>query len=115
MKVIVTGGRDFEDAEMIARNLEKLKPTLIIEGGARGADRLAREWAKANNVPFHTEEADWSGLGLSAGHTRNRAMLEKFPDATVLVFPGGKGTRNCMNQAIARKRNIVKADHDPII
>lgn len=115
MEVIVTGGRDFDDAEMVARNLSKLNPTLIIEGGARGADRLAREWAKANGVPYHTEEADWSGLGLSAGHVRNRTMILKFPNAMVMVFPGGKGTRNCMNQAIAHKRVVLRADHDPAL
>lgn len=109
MKVIVTGGRDFEDKEMVARSLSALNPTLVVEGGARGADRLAREWAKANNVPFETVEADWSKFGKMAGHKRNRQMLELHPEATVLAFPGGRGTANCVAQAEARKRNIVRA------
>lgn len=109
MEVIVTGGRDYEDAETIDRNLTALNPTLVIEGGARGADRLAREWAKKNGVPFKTVDADWTTHGLGAGHIRNKKMIEDFPNAVVLVFPGGKGTRNCMNQAIARKRAVIRA------
>jgi len=110
MQVIVTGGRDFADKDMIARNLAMLKPTFVIEGGARGAYRLAREWAKANGVKWHTEDADWTQFGLGAGHKRNRAMLDKFPDAVVLAFPGNKGTRNCVMQATARKRTVIKAE-----
>lgn len=110
MEVIVTGGRDFKDKDMIAKNLSKLNPTLVIEGGAKGADRLAREWAKANGVDFKTVDADWTKYGLGAGHKRNRAMLDMFPNAVVLAFPGNKGTRNCVLQATARKRTVIKAE-----
>lgn len=109
MEVIVTGGRDFEDAEMIDRNLSALRPTLVIEGGARGADRLSREWAKRNGIPYKTVEAEWSIYGGYAGHRRNGKMLTDYPNAILLAFPGGKGTRNCVIQAEARKRTIVKA------
>ena len=109
MEVIVTGGREFDDREMVDKNLSALKPTLVIEGGARGADRLARDWAKKNSVPFVTVDAEWSKLGLGAGHARNKKMIEMFPNAVLLAFPGNKGTANCVKQAEARKRTVIKA------
>lgn len=109
MRIIVTGGRDFTDAEFVDRHLTKMNPSTIIEGGAQGVDRLARQWAIKHNIPYITVEAEWDKHGKMAGHMRNTKMIVNHPDATILAFPGGKGTRNCMNQAIARKRTVVKA------
>lgn len=38
MRVIVTGRKDFEDAECVDRNLTELNTSTVLEGGARGAD-----------------------------------------------------------------------------
>lgn len=113
MQVIVTGGRHFKDKEMVARNLAKLNPTLVIEGGATGADRLAREWAKENGVEFKTVEAEWRKHGFydaRAGHTRNRKMIVDYPEAVVLHFPGNTGTKNCVETAKIMKRKVIKAE-----
>lgn len=41
-RVLVTGGRDYHDERVVARCLELLAPTHIIEGGAAGADTCVR-------------------------------------------------------------------------
>lgn len=66
--------------------------TAVIEGGAKGADSIAGEWADANNINRITFHADWAKDGNAAGVFRNRKMLnDGYPDV-VLAFPGGKGT-----------------------
>ena len=108
MTIIVTGGRDYKDRDKVFTELEKLKPTLIIEGGASGADRLAQRWAIASQIPFITYEADWDQHGKLAGPMRNRKMLTENPHATVLAFPGDKGTANCVSTALALKMTVIK-------
>jgi predicted Rossmann-fold nucleotide-binding protein len=98
MKIIVCGGRDFEDISAVRHALTvahgKRPITLLIEGGATGADKLAREWAIANDVPHVTVTADWRRYGPAAGPLRNEQMLKDHKPDGVIAFPGGKGTAN---------------------
>jgi hypothetical protein len=102
MKVLVTGGREFKDAELLNSTLTKIHNdipiTLIIHGGAKGADRLAGEWANANKIICMVFHADWSKHGLAAGPIRNSEMLKEIPDL-VVAFPGGPGTADMTRKA----------------
>lgn len=100
MKVIVTGGRNYADREKVAAALEALEPEVIIQGGASGADLLAREWGDKNEVQSFTYFAEWEKHGKAAGPIRNHKMLEANQDAVVLAFPGGSGTKHCKETAI---------------
>lgn len=122
-KVIVTGGRTFADAKLVEQILGNHNPDLIIEGGALGADDLARRFAKNRNKRSQTYKADWKDLSqpdarikdgpygqydAQAGHRRNRKMLVENPDALVIAFPGGHGTADCINQAKELGMKIVE-------
>src|SRR5271167_2213334 len=72
---------------------------VVIEGGASGADRLARRWAGTNRVHVETFEADWLKYGRGAGPIRNALMLTIGKPDVVVAFPGGSGTRNMIHQA----------------
>lgn len=74
----------------------------LAHGGARGADTLAGEWAARFQVPCRVFTADWKGYGNLAGALRNKAMLEEFAPDYVIVFPGGKGTADCVRRAKQR-------------
>jgi hypothetical protein len=99
-KVLVTGGRDYADSEALWRVLSEIKPTVIIHGGARGADTLAGEWAEWAGVPTIVVEPKWL-LGPIAGHLRNLRMLDLKPDL-VVACPGEDGTRHCTTNALLR-------------
>lgn len=104
MIVLVTGGRDFNDRELVFRVLDELKPSLIVHGGAKGADMLARFWARANGVRQRIHNANWERFGRAAGTIRNQAMLDEQaacgePVALVVAFPGGKGTADMVRRA----------------
>lgn len=103
MKVIVCGGRNFSDKDYFNKVMsllhEQLTITEIIEGGAKGADRLAFQWATENDIKVSEFPADWEKFGKSAGFVRNRLMLEQETDC-VIAFPGGKGTQNMIKLAL---------------
>lgn len=99
--VIVTGSRSWAFPEIIWEYLNRAMPKLVVEGGCGGgADRAAREWAKANGVTNKTFRANWERHGKAAGPLRNGLMLRSYPTALVLAFPlDGNGTRDCISQA----------------
>ncbi len=109
-KVIVSGGRNYSDKTHVFRVLLGLLPIdLIIQGGANGADKLAREFALEHGIACQTFEADWDTHGKSAGPRRNASMCEKNKDATAVFFPGGRGTDNCHMNAKRLGLTIVDA------
>lgn len=95
MKLLVFGGRDFTDRGFVFSTLDRVhakKPvTLVIEGEADGADKLAGEWADARGIHCARIRALWDFYGKAAGPKRNEAMRLLEPDAGV-AFPGGRGT-----------------------
>lgn len=106
MRLMVTGGRDFDDVRKMFNALDALHAnrgpiTLLIEGGANGADQIARTWAKLHHIPLTTFQADWARRGPRAGPERNRRMIQESRPDLVAAFQGGPGTANAVSQARA--------------
>lgn len=103
MRVLVCGGRDYNDSHRVFAVLDKLHSEagidLIIEGGARGADHLAMSWAADRRVPRERYDADWEAHGNFAGPMRNRRMLEEGKPDIVVAFPGNRGTADMCRKA----------------
>lgn len=101
MKVLVCGGRDYEDQDRVFEVMDALdpKPTLVVEGGATGADRLAAVWAAQRGVHAARVNALWGVYGKTSGPIRNRVMLEELGPDLVIAFPGGKGTADMVAAA----------------
>ncbi len=100
MRVLVCGGRDYNDVEKIEWELQcitdpqhggKYSYTLI-SGMARGVDTIAANWAYKNGMNVEEYPADWDTFGKAAGFMRNKQMLEEGKPDLVIAFPGGKGT-----------------------
>lgn len=106
--VMVTGGRDYRDYEYVAKVLAAElhsgeakylgQQFAVIQGGATGADRLAKEWCEQMGIPCFECKANWKRYSNSAGPIRNGWILG-LPVAKVIAFPGDKGTRNAVEQA----------------
>lgn len=99
MIVLVCGGRNYQDWKRLSDELDRLPVSEIIEGGAPGADLLARQWAVANKVSVVTFKADWKIHGRAAGPIRNQQMIDDGSPELVLAFPGGRGTADMMSRA----------------
>ena len=79
MKVIVAGGRDFNDYKLLKETLDSFQQeygniTEVVSGTAKGVDKLGEQYANENNIPIKRFVPDWQGLGKKAGHVRNRQM-----------------------------------------
>lgn len=103
MKVLVCGGREYSNSARVFEVLGSLHAkraiTEIIEGGALGADRLAKTWAQHANVPIRTFPASWGRYGKQAGYVRNQQMLDVGKPDIVVAFPGGRGTLDMKRRA----------------
>ena len=103
-KVIVAGGRDFNNYKGLSDSLDYLLKNInddiqIVCGMARGADRLY--------FP-----ADWDRDGKSAGFKRNVKMAE-YADALVAFWDGtSKGTKHMIETAKEKGLDIrIKRYH----
>lgn len=107
MRLLVCGGRDYGDRATVWRYLGSIRPgvEVVIHGAARGADRLAGEWARENGIPEEAYPADWEAHGKRAGFLRNERMLREGRPDLVVAFPGGNGTRMMID--IAKRGNVL--------
>ncbi|WP_430318311.1 DUF2493 domain-containing protein [Pseudomonas nitroreducens] len=107
MNIIVCGGRDYSDREAVFEVLDRIqfkRPiTVLIQGGATGADALAKEWAEVRQIHCATVPAMFKAFGAPAGPMRNAAMAT-LGVTGVVAFPGGRGTASMVS--IAKDRGI---------
>ena len=115
MRVLVCGGRNYFDPVRVFAVLDKLHAEAgidaIIQGGARGADRLASNWATTYSVRNMQYDADWDSYGKMAGHLRNQIMLDDGKPDVVIAFPGGRGTADMVRKA--RKAGVEVVEIGP--
>lgn len=104
MKVIVCGGRDYNDKDEVFNALDrahaKKRITVVIHGGATGADSLAEQWCIERGVNYARVPAMWERQGNKAGPVRNAIMLT-FEPHVLIAFPGGTGTGLMIRLALA--------------
>ena len=114
MRVLVCGGRDFNNQDLLADTLIgllgqcKTEDVIFISGRARGADKLGEQFAKANNCKLLVFPADWNKFGKAAGYIRNQQMIDEGKPDLVVAFPGGRGTADMVRRA--KKHGIEVAE-----
>jgi hypothetical protein len=78
MKVLVFGSRKWTARGPIERELRKLpEGTVVVHGGAAGADTIAGEVARELGFEVRRYPADWDRHGKAAGPIRNSEMITK--------------------------------------
>ena len=110
MKVIIAGGRDFDNYEKLKLvcdfTLVSSADIEIVSGGCKGADLLGERYAKENNYPIKRFNADWDKHGKAAGPIRNKQMSE-YADALICFWDGeSKGTKNMIHLAGENKLKL---------
>jgi hypothetical protein len=113
-KMIVAGGRDFSDRDLLAREIVKAADSLgnntglsIVSGLAKGADLLGLQFAKANGVVYYEFPANWEIHGKAAGFIRNQQMSE-FSDGLLAFWDGvSPGTRHMIQTMKALNKPVT--------
>jgi len=107
MKVIIAGGRDFQDYDLLCKKLDKIlsKQTEIeiVSGAAKGADKLGERYAEERGYPIKRFIPDWGLYNKAAGFIRNVDMVE-YADALILFWDGkSKGSEHMLDTAVKYK------------
>lgn len=115
IKVLVCAGRDYDNGKLVYKTLDEIhaqrKIGLLIEGGAKGGDALAHNWALSRGIQPCQMKPCWGFYSdlypnrkNPAGPIRNSAMLYWLQPDLVVAFPGGTGTADMIR--ISRNANI---------
>lgn len=116
-RVIVCGSRTFSDVDLMETVLSRFpkyvydrfngsKELMIKQGGANGADKMARAWCNSVGVQCFTYNADWDQHGKAAGPIRNKIMLESGADMTLAFFAGERTKGTAHMVTISRLANL---------
>jgi hypothetical protein len=105
-KVIIAGGRDFNNYSLLeakcrALLLTNYKPSdlEIVSGKANGADSLGERFAKDYNIKVAEFPADWDTHKKAAGPIRNTEMAE-YANALIAFHDGeSRGTKHMIDTA----------------
>lgn len=105
MRILVTGGRNYADAQTVARTLSAYTAHpdqfhRLVHGGASGADLLSAAVAYTLGWSVEAHHADWGRHGRAAGPIRNQEMADAGADLCI-AFAGGRGTADMVRRAQA--------------
>ena len=107
MRVLVGGGRNFEDAERVHQDLVRLhwqKPiSVLIHGSVTGVGIAAEAWARCSGTHVVRYPPNWKLYGKKAEGLRDAFMIEDSRPDLVLAFPGGRHTADLIQKAIDAK------------
>ena len=101
MKVIIAGGRDIEDMDLLLDALRSSgiihQITEVVSGMARGVDSLAVQWASKFGLPVTPFPANWDLHGRAAGPIRNKQMAD-YSEALIAIWDSkSRGTKNMID------------------
>ena len=124
MKLLITGSRKFNDFDVLKNMIELVerrqgeKVTLIIHGGAKGADTLAELWTKNNNIPTKIIRPDYKRYdGKIAPMIRNGDLV-KLADVTLALYATLErtgGTKDAADKTIKAKKPLTERMNDGTI
>lgn len=108
MRVIIAGSRDYDDWETAYEYIKKSRfvITEVVNGMARGVDKIGLYYAIDNKLPVKNFPADWDNLGVAAGPIRNAAMAEYADAAIIIINSYSKGAMNMWHQMSQRNKRF---------
>jgi hypothetical protein len=122
MRVLVCGGRAYHDQSKVDDVLDTLdwqrSVKAILQGGATGADELARNWADRRRIKVRTYIAGKKSTGRASWSKGNQRMITEGKPDLVVAFPGVQRTADLVGRAKAAGVMVLLIDgasDDPIL
>lgn len=89
-KLAIIGSRNITNVNLA--EMLPFKPDVIVSGGAKGIDSLAKEYALSHNIALEEYKPDYKRYGRGAPLKRNHLIIENC-DEVLAVWDGvSKGT-----------------------
>lgn len=115
MRLLICGDRNWTDSSAVTEVVERLRPEVVIEGDARGADRMAGIAGELAGAEVEVYPAEWDKFGRAAGVIRNQRMLDYGEPTHVIAFhddlANSRGTRDMVNRALKAKIPVLHFSH----
>ena len=90
MRILVYGSRSYSNSANFTTKISAVHVAtpaeIMVDGGCRPTDVLARQWAVKNGVPTISLNSYLSGSFGAAGAAHNSAMLRLGNPGTVVIF-----------------------------
>ena len=107
---LIVGTRTFSNYESFKKKcdylLQNVKDIVIVSGGAKGTDTLAKQYAKEKDYYYIEFPANWNKHGKAAGYIRNDEMhkfISKQKNRGVIAFWNGKSKGTEHSFGLAKK------------
>lgn len=114
--MLIVGSRGYNNYPEMMQTLNNIigdrTDIAIVSGGARGADALAKLYAKDKKFKYIEFPALWDVYGKSAGYKRNEQMhqfIAKYPEREVIAFWDG------MSRGTQHNFGMCKQYNNPLI
>lgn len=101
VRTIIAGSRTCTSMKVLHQALIQCdwEPSVVLCGGAAGADALGQAWSARVGVPCEMYPADWKKHGRAAGPIRNLEMARKA-EALIALWDGeSRGTAHMIKTA----------------
>jgi len=111
MVIAIIGSRTFNNYALLKSEVDKVAAdnpiSLIVSGGAIGADKLGERYAVEHSVDKLVLKPDWNRFGKSAGFIRNKDIVDNAD--TVIAFWNGesKGTKHSIDYARKLGKQVI--------
>lgn len=125
LRIIVCGGRHFNDYERLKDEIDKVIAKFnryvheieIVSGHCAGADQLGEQYARERGYPCKVFPANWEKHGRSAGPIRNSEMIQyasevNVPIVVAFVSPRSKGTKDTVRKAQKKGFKVVVVEYE---
>ena len=123
IKVAIIGGRnvtDFIDESRAKKlihhfldllyTINKYEKVIIVSGGAKGADSIAGEYARENDIELIEYLPDWKRYGKRAGFVRNHDIINTCDIVLAIWDTESKGTKHSIELALKQNKPIFLAN-----
>ena len=111
MKLAIVGSREFENYDLLCVEVAKIQETqkidLIVSGGAKGADTLAKKFAAKNQIPLMEFLPDYDRYGRGAPLQRNTLIVRNSNVVLAFVTATSKGTWDTIRKAQAAGKRVI--------
>ena len=106
MKIAVVGSRSFDDPKFMAHILRHYDITVLISGGAKGADYYGKLYAFEHQILYREYPADWDRFGKTAGFLRNKQIVADCEMVIAFWDKQSRGTKLCIDLAEADGKEV---------